>query len=134
MIHMGNILESIKKEILSWPHVTAEPHRFGGLEFKYDKREMGYIHGNTVVDFPFPLQLRKELVSSGKVSLHYVLPDSGWASYWIKSDADPEKIIELFRIQYERLRPKEQPFAIPNIKSIKKCLSYVLQNRNFFTP
>jgi hypothetical protein len=32
-----------------------------------------------------------------------VLPDSGWASYWIKSDADIEKIIELFRIQYERL-------------------------------
>jgi Family of unknown function (DUF5519) len=42
-----------------------------------------------------------------------VLPDSGWASYWIKSDADLEKIIELFRIQYERLRPKEQPFSIP---------------------
>jgi hypothetical protein len=55
MKHMGNILESVKKEILSWPHVTAEPHRFGGLEFKYDKREMGHIHGNTVVDFPFPL-------------------------------------------------------------------------------
>ena len=44
MKHMGNILESVKKEILSWPHVTAEPHRFGGLEFKYDKREMGHIH------------------------------------------------------------------------------------------
>jgi hypothetical protein len=58
MKHMGNIFESVKKEILSWPHVTAEPHRFGGLEFKYDKREMGHIHGNTVVDFPFPLRLR----------------------------------------------------------------------------
>lgn len=113
MKHMDNILESVKKEILSWPHVTAEPHRFGGLEFKYDKREMGHIHENTVVDFPFPLQLRKELVSSGKVSLHHVLPDSGWARYWIKSDADLEKIIELFKIQYERLRPKEQPFSIP---------------------
>jgi hypothetical protein len=37
------------------------------LGYEYDKREMGYIHGNTVVDFPFPLQLRKEPVSSGKV-------------------------------------------------------------------
>jgi hypothetical protein len=54
MKHLDNILER-KKEILSWPHVTAEPHRFGGLEFKYDKR-----------DFPFPLQLRKELVSQAK--------------------------------------------------------------------
>jgi hypothetical protein len=32
---MGNIFESVKKEILSWPHVTAESHRFGGLDFKY---------------------------------------------------------------------------------------------------
>jgi Family of unknown function (DUF5519) len=58
---------------------------------------MGHIHGNTVANFSFLLQLR------GKVSLHHVLPDLGWASYWIKNDADPEKIIELFRIQYERL-------------------------------
>ena len=41
MKHMGNILESAKKEILSWPLVTTEPYRFGGLEFKYNKREMG---------------------------------------------------------------------------------------------
>ena len=34
-------------------------------------------------------------------------------SNWLKSDADIEKIIELFRIQYERLRSKEQPFSIP---------------------
>jgi hypothetical protein len=45
---MGNILKSVKKEIRIWPHVTAEPYRFGSLEFKYEKREMGYIHGNTV--------------------------------------------------------------------------------------
>ena len=50
MKHMGNILER--------PHVTAEPHRFGGLESKYDKREMGSMHRNSVVDFPFSLQLR----------------------------------------------------------------------------
>jgi hypothetical protein len=69
---------------------------------------MGHIHGNSLVDFPFPIQLRKELVSSCKVSLHHVLPESGWASYWIKSDADFEEIIELFKIQYERLNPKKQ--------------------------
>jgi hypothetical protein len=77
-------------------------------EFRANRREMGHIHGNSLVDFPFPVQLRKELVFSGKVSLHHVLPESGWASYWIKSDTDFKEIIELFRIQYERLKPKEQ--------------------------
>ena len=39
---MRTIIESTKKEILSWPHVTVEPHRFGGLEFHLNKREMGH--------------------------------------------------------------------------------------------
>ena len=31
---MNTILERIRKEILTWPNVTAEPHRFGGIEFR----------------------------------------------------------------------------------------------------
>jgi len=27
---MSKVIEIIEKEILSWPYVTAEPHRFGG--------------------------------------------------------------------------------------------------------
>ena len=37
---MSTVIESIKKEILNWPNVTAEPYRFGGLEFRLNKREM----------------------------------------------------------------------------------------------
>jgi Family of unknown function (DUF5519) len=62
---MVNILESIKNEILSWPRVPIEPHRLGSLEFKYDK--MGYMHGNTVVDFPLSTSASKRTFSSGKV-------------------------------------------------------------------
>lgn len=42
---MSTIIESIQKEISSWPYVSAEPHRFGGIEFRFNKREMGHIHG-----------------------------------------------------------------------------------------
>jgi hypothetical protein len=44
------MLETIKKELLRWPDVTAEPHRFGGIEFRVNKREMGHIHGDRVAD------------------------------------------------------------------------------------
>ena len=50
---MSTIIESIKKEILNWPDVTAEPHRFGGLEFRLNKREMGHIHGDKLDICPF---------------------------------------------------------------------------------
>ena len=55
---MGKIIESIKKEILSWPNVTAEPHRFGGIEFRLNKRDLGHIHGERVADLPFPMKTR----------------------------------------------------------------------------
>jgi hypothetical protein len=48
---MGNVIKRIEKEILSWPYVTAEPHRFGGLEFRFNKRELGHLHGDLVVVF-----------------------------------------------------------------------------------
>jgi len=121
---MKTISERIAEELLKWEGVTSGTHRFGGTEFRgANRQEMGHIHGNSLIDFPFPLQLRKKLVSSGKVSLHHVLPDSGWASYWIKSDADFEEIIELFRIQYERLKPKEQSSSISILNQQKKTVA-----------
>ena len=107
---MSNILESIQKEILSWSFVTAEVHEFGGIEFRLNKREMGHIHGERLVDLPFPMTIRNELVSSGRVSPHHVLPQSGWVSYWINNgEKDVPVVLELFRMRYEQLKPRSQP-------------------------
>ncbi len=105
---MGTILESIEKELLSWPYVTAEPHRFGGIEFRLNKREMGHIHGDRLADLPFQMQIRNELINSGSVSPHHIMPQSGWVSDWIKGGEDAKKheiaaVIDLFRMQYDRL-------------------------------
>ena len=51
---MSKIIESIEKEILSWPYVTAELHRFGGIEFRLNKREMRHIHSEGLADISFP--------------------------------------------------------------------------------
>src|SRR6185437_6685121 len=83
---MSRIIENIKKEILSWPYVSSEPHRFGGIEFLINKREMGHIHGDKLADLPFQMDVRNKLVDSGHVSPHHVLPQSGWVSYWIKGE------------------------------------------------
>lgn len=104
---MGTILEKIKREILSWPSVTAEQHRFGGIEFRLNKREMGHIHDDRLADLPFPMKIRNGLVNSGFVSPHHVLPQSGWVSYWInKGEDDVPSAIRLFRMRYEQLKPK----------------------------
>jgi hypothetical protein len=100
------ITEEIKKQILSWPGVTSNPYQFGGVEFRVNKRDMGHIHGEKLADLPFPIKLRKEIVTSGKVIPHIIYPESMWVSYIIHSEEDIPKIIDLFQLQYERLKNK----------------------------
>ncbi|WP_243522051.1 luciferase family protein [Bacillus pseudomycoides] len=94
--------EMIRKEVLSWEGVSEKPHRFGGIELNYKKKELGHLHGDKLVDLPFPKSKRDELVNQGLVSPHHVLPESGWISYHIKSGEDIAFVIELFRMQYDR--------------------------------
>jgi hypothetical protein len=104
---VGIIIERIKKEILSWTYVTLGPHRFGGIEFRFNKREMGHIHGERVADLLFPMKTRNKLVNSGRVSPHHALPQSGWVIYWIdRGEEDIPAVVELFRMRYEQLKPK----------------------------
>jgi hypothetical protein len=41
-------------------------------------------------------------VAAGKASLHYLHPQTGWISYYIKGQDDVERVIELFRLNYHR--------------------------------
>ena len=34
--------------------VTELHHRFGGIEFRLGKRELGHIHGDSLLDIPLP--------------------------------------------------------------------------------
>ena len=101
------ITENIKEKILSWPGVTSNPYHFGGgIEFRVNKRDMGHIHGHKLADLPFPIEIRKQLIASGKVLPHIIYPESMWVSYIIHNEEDVPKIVDLFRLQYERLKNK----------------------------
>ena len=102
------IAETIAAEVGSWPGVTAHPHRFGGTEFQLNGHEIGHLHGNWQADLPFPIRMRKELVAAGKAELHHILPNTGWVTFYIRSPDDVPAVVELFRLNYERLRASAQ--------------------------
>jgi hypothetical protein len=89
--------QKIHAAVSSWPGVTVHPHRFGGVEFRLGKRELGHIHGDHLVDIPFPKRVRDELIAAGRARPHHVLPDSGWISFYLNESADVEKAIGLLR-------------------------------------
>ena len=105
------IQEKISKEILSWSGVSTGFHRFGGTEFRIGKREMGHIHGDTLADLPFPMQVRSQLIESGRALSHHILPKSGWVSKWIRDEEDISEVVELFRMQYKRLNSQDAIFS-----------------------
>jgi len=94
-------MQKIKESVSAWEGVTSCAHRFGGIEFSLGKRELGHVHGNKLVDIPFPKEIRNELVESGKVLPHHILPDSGWISFYIKDEKDVNTAIELIKLSYE---------------------------------
>jgi hypothetical protein len=91
----------IQTELLSWRHVEAHPHRFGGTEYRIGRRELGHIHGDHLVDIPFPTKVRDEVVSAGLAEPHHILPDSGWVSLYLREPADVDRAVALFRRSFD---------------------------------
>lgn len=99
---------TIEETVLSWMGVTAHPHRFGGIEFRLGKVELGHLHGDGLADLPFPTKLRNELVEEGRARPHHALPSSGWVSRSIRGAADVDEVIALFRLNYDRLKARKK--------------------------
>jgi hypothetical protein len=94
--------EAIREAVTSWPGVVAVPHRFGGTEYRFGRKEMGHVHGDRLADLPLPRKLRDEVIAAGRAKPHHVLPETGWVSCWMSGPDDAAGVIELFRLQYER--------------------------------
>ena len=95
--------ERIVHEVTSWPGITTDSGEFGETEFLLDGRAIGHVHGSHMADIPFPRRVSDELVAGGRTGPHHVHPDSGWTTKYIHDDADADEVIELLRINYDRI-------------------------------
>ena len=93
--------ERIIAVVHGWEEVEIRPHRYGGLEFRLGKRELGHIHGNALVDIPFPKTVRDEIVAAGDAEPHHILPNSGWVSVFLRSNEDVERVIGLLERSFQ---------------------------------
>jgi hypothetical protein len=94
-------IETVRSAVASWQGVTTHDHRFGGIEFRFGRRELGHLHG-TIADLPFPRRVRDELVAGGRARPHHVLPESGWVTVPMRTASEVANVIELFRRNYDR--------------------------------
>jgi hypothetical protein len=94
----------ITDEVTSWPGVEAGPGRRGEFSFKVGRREIGHLHGDHAAHFGFPKDVGARLREEGRVGPHPVAPDkTAWAARRIESPEDVKEVIELLRLNYERV-------------------------------
>src|SRR5262245_11024984 len=94
-------IETVRRAVAGWNGVTTHRHRFGGIEFRHGRRELGHLHG-TIADLPFPRRIRDDLVAQGRAKPHHVLPASGWVTVPMRTTSEVANVIDLFRQNYDR--------------------------------
>lgn len=104
-----NAQKTITQALTSWDGVITAPHRFGGVEYRLGTRELGHIHGNQLVDIPFPKKVRDEIVEAELAEPHHILPETGWVSFYLQREEDVQKAIALLRRSYEIAVKQKQP-------------------------
>jgi hypothetical protein len=65
------------------------------VEFRLGRREVGHIHGDSLVDIPFPKRVRDEIVAAHEADPHHILPNSGWVSLFLHTEDDVDRAIRL---------------------------------------
>jgi len=97
--------EQIVAEVGAWPGVVVDTGELGEVAFAVGRREIGHVHGDRAAHFSFPRRVWTELRADGRIEHHPVFPDAtqGPAARRIASDADVRDVIELFRINYDRV-------------------------------
>ena len=115
-----SVAQQIHRQVASWPGVAVHAHGQGIVFFHVGRREIGHLHGNRLADVPFPVRIREQLVAARKADVHYLHPESGWISYYIRSEEDVGPIIELFRLNYDRpwldVKPESEKWEVRGSK------------------
>jgi Luciferase len=94
----------ITEEVTSWPGVEAGHGRRGEWSFKVGRREVGHLHGDHAAHFMFSGELGTKLKAVGRVVDHPVFPGKpGPAARRIEGEDDVREVIELMRLNYDRI-------------------------------
>jgi Luciferase len=96
--------QQITEEVTSWPGVEAGIGRRGEFGFTVGRKQIGHLHGDHAAHFGFPKDVGARLREEGRVGPHPVAPHKpAWAARRIETQEDVQDVIELIRLNYNRV-------------------------------
>ena len=119
------LLRLIEREVLDWPGVSKETHRGGASRggfwvppatvYKFGRRALGHIHDTGVADLTFTREIHDELISDGRAKPH-AAGFAGVVSYHVREPEDVPRVVELFRMNYDRAKVAAERRKVPGEK------------------
>lgn len=91
----------------TWEGVNVTIHKYGGLQFNVGRKEIGHVHGNGVLDLLLDRQTMLYLVNHRLAHEHHTFRNSGWVTYYIRSEGDYALAIRLLKTGYSWRKNKE---------------------------
>ena len=96
-------MDEIEAEVLQWQYTTSGIHKYGGMQFNYQGKEIGHIHSNGLLDMLLSRQEKTQLMQDGRISDHHTFKNTGWISFYICNIEDKGYALMLLRKGYQRL-------------------------------
>ena len=94
--------------VATWRGTEASTGRRGEWSFTVGSKEIGHLHGSHAAHFAFPKGVWQELKEQGRIEDHPVFPGrDGLASRRIENEDDVLDVIELLRLNYDRIVERE---------------------------
>jgi len=96
--------EQITDTVTAWPRVESGYGKRGEWGFRVGGHEVGHLHGDRAAHFAFGAELGESLRERGMVVDHPVFPGkAAMAARSIQTQEDVDEVIELMRINYDRI-------------------------------
>jgi hypothetical protein len=90
--------------VSTWRGTEAGTGSRGEWSFTVGRKEIGHLHGSHAAHFVFPKGVWTELKEHGRIEDHPVFPGrSGFGARRIENEADVLDVIELLRLNYDRI-------------------------------
>ena len=88
-------MQQLRTTLVSRLNLETAYHRFGGLEFRHEGKEVAHLHSDGLLDIRFPKGVACCLIEKGMTGVHHVYPVSGWTSILIRGNTDVESCFQL---------------------------------------
>jgi len=82
--------------------VSTKYHKYGGIEFVVNQKEICHIHGDGLVDVILDKKIKEQFIGQNAIEEHHVISGGNMISYQLTKNEDLNLIKKIIKLSYEK--------------------------------